>query len=324
MTRTWTSPAVERTVGAADAAALRDLTLAVYRRAEGIARDRGIILADTKLEFGRSDGTGILLADEVLTPDSSRFWPADRWQPGRAQPSYDKQFVRDWLTSPASGWDRAGQHRAAAAARRDRRAHPGALRAGLRAADRSPLALTPSPARARCTGRCQTCESFRRIPPQPRSQPPHVAESGTSLSGTSDPPPPGEPGGGGSGRFGRYRPSSARWGRAWRATALASAASTALMAASAAALQSSRVWAASAARTPGRAPDDIDSVFTPRPTSTQASAGSAAASPQTPVGMPLACRPRWSPRPGRGWPAARRPGAAPPIRSGDQRRTCTA
>jgi phosphoribosylaminoimidazole-succinocarboxamide synthase len=106
---------VERTVGAADAAALRDLTLAVYARAEAIARARGIILADTKLEFGRPgpDGPGgapgpILLADEVLTPDSSRFWPADRWQPGRPQPSYDKQYVRDWLTSPASGWDRSG------------------------------------------------------------------------------------------------------------------------------------------------------------------------------------------------------------------------
>jgi phosphoribosylaminoimidazole-succinocarboxamide synthase len=72
-----------------------------------LRRDRGIILADTKLEFGRRpDGTTIL-ADEVLTPDSSRFWPAAQWQPGRAQPSYDKQIVRDWLTSPASGWDRS-------------------------------------------------------------------------------------------------------------------------------------------------------------------------------------------------------------------------
>lgn len=100
--------AVIATVGAADAATLRDLTLQVYARAEGIARERGIILADTKLEFGRDAGGGeIVLADEVLTPDSSRFWPADRWQPGRAQPSYDKQFVRDWLLSPASGWDRS-------------------------------------------------------------------------------------------------------------------------------------------------------------------------------------------------------------------------
>ncbi len=95
-------------VGAEMAATLRDLTLAVYARAERLARGRGIILADTKLEFGtRPDGT-VVLADEVLTPDSSRFWPADRWEPGHSQPSYDKQFVRDWLTSPASGWDRHG------------------------------------------------------------------------------------------------------------------------------------------------------------------------------------------------------------------------
>jgi phosphoribosylaminoimidazole-succinocarboxamide synthase len=93
-------------IGEDVARTLRDLTLAVYGRAEGIARERGIILADTKLEFGaRPDGT-IVLGDEVLTPDSSRFWPADVWQPGRSQPSYDKQVLRDWLTSPASGWDR--------------------------------------------------------------------------------------------------------------------------------------------------------------------------------------------------------------------------
>jgi phosphoribosylaminoimidazole-succinocarboxamide synthase len=98
--------AVVDTVGPDVAARLRRLTLDVYRRAESMARRRGIILADTKLEFGaRTVGT-IVLADEVLTPDSSRFWPADAWQPGRAQPSYDKQIVRDWLTSPASGWSR--------------------------------------------------------------------------------------------------------------------------------------------------------------------------------------------------------------------------
>ena len=99
--------AVVQTVGADLAARLRDLTLAVYARAEVIARERGIILADTKLEFGRrSDGTTVL-ADEVLTPDSSRFWPAAEWEPGHAQASYDKQIVRDWLLSPESGWDRA-------------------------------------------------------------------------------------------------------------------------------------------------------------------------------------------------------------------------
>jgi phosphoribosylaminoimidazole-succinocarboxamide synthase len=96
------------TIGQQSAAALRDLTLQIYARAEQIARERGIVLADTKFEFGaRPDGT-IVLADEVLTPDSSRFWPAESWQPGRAQPSYDKQFVRNWLLSDVSGWDRAG------------------------------------------------------------------------------------------------------------------------------------------------------------------------------------------------------------------------
>ena len=99
--------AVEATIGADSAAELRDLTLAVYARAEGIARRRGIILADTKFEFGRRDDGTAVLADEVLTPDSSRFWPADEWQPGRAQASYDKQIVRNWLLSAASGWERA-------------------------------------------------------------------------------------------------------------------------------------------------------------------------------------------------------------------------
>ena len=99
--------AVADRLGAERADELRALTLAVYRRAEAVARQQGILLADTKLEFGaRPDGTTVL-ADEVLTPDSSRLWPADRWEPGRPQPSFDKQYVRDWLSSPASGWDRA-------------------------------------------------------------------------------------------------------------------------------------------------------------------------------------------------------------------------
>jgi phosphoribosylaminoimidazole-succinocarboxamide synthase len=99
--------AVVEVIGAERAAELRSLTLAIYGRAEEVARQRGIILADTKLEFGtRPDGT-VVLGDEVLTPDSSRFWPADEWTPGRAQPSYDKQIVRNWLTSAESGWDRA-------------------------------------------------------------------------------------------------------------------------------------------------------------------------------------------------------------------------
>ncbi|WP_394432622.1 phosphoribosylaminoimidazolesuccinocarboxamide synthase [Streptomyces sp. SGAir0957] len=100
---------VARQVGAETAAHLRQSTLAVYSKARDIARERGIILADTKFEFGFDKEGGLLLADEVLTPDSSRFWPADQWQPGRAQPSYDKQFVRDWLTSDASGWDRKSE-----------------------------------------------------------------------------------------------------------------------------------------------------------------------------------------------------------------------
>ena len=97
---------VTEIVGAETAAAVRDLTLDIYSRAEAIARERGIVLADTKFEFGTlPDGT-IVLADEVLTPDSSRFWDAAGYAPGRAQESFDKQFVRDWLTTE-SGWDRS-------------------------------------------------------------------------------------------------------------------------------------------------------------------------------------------------------------------------
>ncbi|WP_062519477.1 phosphoribosylaminoimidazolesuccinocarboxamide synthase [Demequina silvatica] len=98
--------AVVALIGREDAEALRDLTLALYTRAHEIAAAKGIILADTKFEFGRDGSGAIILGDEVLTPDSSRFWPADEWEPGHAQPSYDKQFVRDWLTSPESGWDK--------------------------------------------------------------------------------------------------------------------------------------------------------------------------------------------------------------------------
>jgi phosphoribosylaminoimidazole-succinocarboxamide synthase len=112
-------------VGQNRAADLRGLTLRLYDRARDIAWSRGIILADTKFEFGlvpaaatlaatdsavpasaATSPATLVLADEVLTPDSSRYWPADEWEPGRPQPSFDKQYVRDWLTSPASGWDR--------------------------------------------------------------------------------------------------------------------------------------------------------------------------------------------------------------------------
>ncbi|HTU40369.1 MAG TPA: phosphoribosylaminoimidazolesuccinocarboxamide synthase [Candidatus Aquilonibacter sp.] len=83
-------------VGAEAASHLRDLTLRIYKKAAAYARQRGIIIADTKFEFGRT-ARGITLADEVLTPDSSRFWPADKYEPGRSQESYDKQYVRDYL-----------------------------------------------------------------------------------------------------------------------------------------------------------------------------------------------------------------------------------
>jgi len=96
---------VEGLVGAQAAARLRDLTLAVYARGAETAAASGILVADTKLEFGHDPATGeIVLADEVLTPDSSRFWPAERWEPGHPQPSFDKQFVRDW--SATLDWDR--------------------------------------------------------------------------------------------------------------------------------------------------------------------------------------------------------------------------
>jgi phosphoribosylaminoimidazole-succinocarboxamide synthase len=99
---------VVRTVGIDTASSIRDLTLAVYSRAEEIARAQGVILADTKFEFGKTASGEIVLADEVLTPDSSRYWPADEWTPGQSQPSFDKQYLRDWLTSSASGWDKSG------------------------------------------------------------------------------------------------------------------------------------------------------------------------------------------------------------------------
>jgi phosphoribosylaminoimidazole-succinocarboxamide synthase len=103
-----TYDAVASMVGDDIAGRLSELTLKIYTKAEQVARERGIILADTKVEFGYDVVTGaIALADEVLTPDSSRFWDASTYKPGQAQPSYDKQYVRDWLTSAESGWDKA-------------------------------------------------------------------------------------------------------------------------------------------------------------------------------------------------------------------------
>ena len=97
---------VTHMVGETAATALRGTTLALYTRAAQVAGERGIILADTKFELGTDASGSLVLGDEVLTPDSSRFWPADAWEPGRVTPSFDKQYVRDWLTSSASGWDR--------------------------------------------------------------------------------------------------------------------------------------------------------------------------------------------------------------------------
>ena len=94
-------------VGADLAERLRDTTLRIYSEAREFARKRGVVLADTKFEFGLDANGTLVLGDEALTPDSSRYWPADGYAPGRVQPSFDKQYVRDWLTSPASGWDRA-------------------------------------------------------------------------------------------------------------------------------------------------------------------------------------------------------------------------
>jgi phosphoribosylaminoimidazole-succinocarboxamide synthase len=94
-------------VGRSVADELRRITLLVYARAAAIAERAGVLVADTKVEFG-FDRTGrLMLGDELLTPDSSRFWPADQWKPGQAQPSFDKQYVRDWLISPEARWDRA-------------------------------------------------------------------------------------------------------------------------------------------------------------------------------------------------------------------------
>jgi len=96
--------AASKIVGAKDATELRDLTLKLYDTAADFAKSRGIIVADTKFEFGRNVSGDIVLGDEALTPDSSRFWDQSTWVPGGTQPSFDKQFLRDYLV--ASGWDR--------------------------------------------------------------------------------------------------------------------------------------------------------------------------------------------------------------------------
>lgn len=105
-----TAAEVADLVGPDIAARADELTRRILARGNEIATERGILIADTKVEFGIDRTMGVpklVLADEILTPDSSRFWPADEWDPGHPQPSFDKQYVRDWLTSSASGWDRA-------------------------------------------------------------------------------------------------------------------------------------------------------------------------------------------------------------------------
>ena len=101
--------AVVDLVGAELAAQLKDQTLRIYSAAAAHALTKGIIIADTKFEFGVDEHGAVVLADEVFTPDSSRYWPADTYEVGVVQPSFDKQFVRNWLTGPESGWDRAGE-----------------------------------------------------------------------------------------------------------------------------------------------------------------------------------------------------------------------
>jgi phosphoribosylaminoimidazole-succinocarboxamide synthase len=95
---------VEALLGPDDAELLRRLTVEVYRRGAELAAARGVVIADTKLEFGRDADGALVLGDELLTPDSSRFWPAEDWEPGRTQFAFDKQYVRDWAVS--TGWDR--------------------------------------------------------------------------------------------------------------------------------------------------------------------------------------------------------------------------
>ncbi len=95
-------------VGAVRANQVRERTLQIYIQAADHALTKGIIIADTKFEFGVDADDRVVLADEIFTPDSSRYWPADTYQQGVVQPSFDKQFVRNWLTGPESGWDRAG------------------------------------------------------------------------------------------------------------------------------------------------------------------------------------------------------------------------
>ena len=119
-------------VGAERANQLRDLTLQTYIRAADHALTKGIIIADTKFEFGVDEHGDLVLADEVFTPDSSRYWAVDTYQEGVVQPSFDKQFVRNWLLSPESGWDRGGDEPPPPLPPDHRRRHPRTLYRCLR------------------------------------------------------------------------------------------------------------------------------------------------------------------------------------------------
>ncbi len=131
-------------VGAERAEEARAKALALYKFAASRAEPQGIILADTKFEFGMLPDGDMILIDEVLTPDSSRFWDASTYEPGRAQDSFDKQFVRDWLETLDWGKTYPGP----GAARRGRRRHTGALRGGLRAHHRRLVRVVPGRGRA--------------------------------------------------------------------------------------------------------------------------------------------------------------------------------
>ena len=137
-------------------ARVRDVSIALYRFAAEHARERGVILADTKFEFGLDDDGELVVGDEVLTPDSSRYWPADGYEAGQGQPSFDKQYVRDWAAGSGLGQDAAG----AGAPRRRRAGHARALRRGLRADHRRAL--------RRVAGAGRRHEGARPHPPQGR------------------------------------------------------------------------------------------------------------------------------------------------------------
>ena len=146
-TRTSTRDAAAELVGAERFDEVEAVALALYRFAAAHAEARGIILADTKFELGLDGDGRLVLGDEALTPDSSRFWPADEYAPGGPQPSFDKQYVRDYCES--LGWDKTDPGPGAAGRRR--RGHARALRRGVRAADRASRSTTTSPTRRSCS-----------------------------------------------------------------------------------------------------------------------------------------------------------------------------